>query len=237
MVVYSTAGVSAYSAKPSQLVASNSPIDEYVPKKKAGVDQFERVPMTGGTELPSNYLLLTDTLTGTTPLDIVDTRILVDTPYLLFYETQPAGNITRTLTNGQLAIVSDNAGDTMDVTVVFFGIGPGRQYMKADTSLTGAGPWVINDSRVTATTPVAIMPRTTPVGYLTAVTGAGTITISSTGTEIGVIADYIVFLDTVNYSDSMPENAVLNDNDMFFRKGAVSGEDEAVKRSAMKVML
>lgn len=46
-----------------------------------------------------------------------------------------------------------------------------------------------------------IMPRTTPVGYITATTGAGVMTISSTGTEVGVIVDYIVTLDTTNYSD------------------------------------
>jgi len=78
------------------------------------------------------------------------------------------------------------------------------------------------------------MPRTTPVGYITATTGPGVMTISSTGTEAGVIVDYIITLDTTNYSDGMPYNATLDDDDMFFRKGAVSGDDEAVKASDIK---
>ena len=32
----------------------------------------------------------------------------------------------------------------------------------------------------------------------------------------------------------MPYNAMLDDDDMFFRKGNVSGDDEAVKWSDMK---
>ena len=62
-------------------------------------------------------------------------------------------------------------------------------------------------------------------------------TISSTGTEVGVVVDYIVTLDTVNYSDAMPYNATLDDDDMFFRKGAVSGDDEAVKASDIKAYI
>lgn len=58
-------------------------------------------------------------MTGVTPVDVVDTRITDITPYLVFYETEPVGQITRTLTNGQLEIVSDSALDTMDFRVLF----------------------------------------------------------------------------------------------------------------------
>ena len=62
-------------------------------------------------------------MTGTPPeVDIADTRITDTTKYVIFYETQPVGNITRTLTNGNLHIASDNNADTLDVKVVFMGI-------------------------------------------------------------------------------------------------------------------
>jgi hypothetical protein len=78
-----------------------------------------------------------------------------------------------------------------------------------------------------------VMPRTAPVGFLTAATGTGTFTISSTGTEAGVVVDYIVTLDTVNYSDSMPYNPTVESTDMFFRKG-ISGDDEACTLSDLR---
>jgi len=62
-------------------------------------------------------------MAGTPPVvDIADTRITDTTPYLVFYETEPVGQITRTLTNGNLHIASDNNADTLDVKVVFMGI-------------------------------------------------------------------------------------------------------------------
>lgn len=62
-------------------------------------------------------------MAGTPPeVDIADTRITDTTPYIVFYETQPVGNITRTLTNGNLHIESDDNADTLDVKVVFMGI-------------------------------------------------------------------------------------------------------------------
>jgi hypothetical protein len=59
-------------------------------------------------------------MAGTPPdVDIADTRITDVTPYLVFFETQPVGNITKTLTNGNLNIASDDNADTLDVKVVF----------------------------------------------------------------------------------------------------------------------
>ena len=77
----------------------------------------------GGTNTSSdNYLILNTTLAGTTPVDIVDTRITDITPFMVYPISQPAGVITPTLTNGQLELVSSDAGDTMDVYVVFWNI-------------------------------------------------------------------------------------------------------------------
>jgi len=75
-------------------------------------------------------------MNGVNPVDVIDSRITDITPYLVFYETQPAGTVTRTLTNGQLELQSDNPADTMDFRVLFRDIGPGRQYMKDETTLT-----------------------------------------------------------------------------------------------------
>jgi hypothetical protein len=62
-------------------------------------------------------------MAGTPPeVDIADTRITDTTPYLVFYETEPVGQITRTLTNGNLNIVSDDNADTLDVKVLFWNI-------------------------------------------------------------------------------------------------------------------
>lgn len=219
--------------KPQRIDANNSPQVGYVPKY---VDEqtFEWWAGSSATDIGNNYLILTWTMVGTPPeVDITDTRITDTTPYLVFFETQPVGNITRTLTNGNLNIASDDNADTLDVNVLFWNIWPARQYMKGNTSLTGAWPRVITDPRITATTPAIVMPRTTPVWYVTAVTWAGTMTISSTWTEAWVIVDYIITLDTTNYSDWMPYNPTLDDDDMFFRKG-ISGDDEAVKWSDMK---
>ena len=211
---------------------------DYRIKRDVSKDAFVVVGSIGGwtTGTSGNqYLLLTGTMAGTPPeVDITDSRITDITPYLVFFETQPVGNITRTLTSGNLNIASDDNADTLDVTVVFWDIGPAREYMKGNATLTGAGPWTVTDPRITATTPAFICPRTTPVGYITATCGAGVMTISSTGTEVGVIVDYIITLDTTNYSDAMPYNATLDDDDMFFRKGNVSGDDEALKWSDIK---
>jgi hypothetical protein len=75
------------------------------------------------TDICNNYLILTGTMAGTPPdVDITDTRIVVDTPYLVFFETPPVGNITRTLTNGNLNVASDDNADTLDVKVLFWNI-------------------------------------------------------------------------------------------------------------------
>lgn len=187
------------------------------------------------SDIGNNYLILTGTMAGTPPeVDITDTRITDTTPYLVFYETQPVGNITRTLTNGNLNISSDDDADAgLDVKVLFWNIWPSRQYMKGNIAIHWTSV-VVTDPRITATTPAMLMPRTTPVGYVTATTWAGVMTISSTGTEVGVIVDYIVTLDTTNYSDGMPYNPTLADNHAFFRKNPTTGQDEMVEWGDMK---
>lgn len=182
----------------------------------------------------NSYIIEDQTMDGLTPVTIVDSRITDVTPYNVYFETAPAGTITKTLTNGQLELVSDYAGDTMDFRVIFFDIGPGKQYLLANTTLTWAGPWVISDFRITATTPANVYPRTAPVGNITAATSAGELTISSTGTEAWVVVDYIIFFDSDALSDGMPYNATLADDDVFFRKWDGSWVDEAVKFSDMK---
>ena len=214
--------------------------DQYIIYRDTATSKFklkasppDRVPWIDS--IGNNYLILPWSMTWTPPeVDIIDTRITDTTPYLVFFATQPVGTITKTLTNGNLNIASDNNSDTLAVKVLFRNIGPARNYMKWHIALTGAWPWTVTDSRITATTPATIMPRTSPVWWITADTWAGVMTIHSTGTEVGVVLDYQITLDTTSISDWMPYNATLDDDDMFFRKWAVSGDDEAVKWSDMK---
>jgi hypothetical protein len=107
---------------------------DYRIKRDVSKDAFVVVGSIGGgggsTSTGNEYLILSDTLTGLTPVDIVDSRITSITPYIVFCASQPAGIITKTLTNGQLTLVSDDAGDTMNFQVLFWNIGPSRQYMK-----------------------------------------------------------------------------------------------------------
>lgn len=219
--------------KPQRIDANNAPQVGYVPKY---VDEqtFEWWAGSGATDIGNNYLILTGTMAGTPPeVDIADTRITDTTPYVIFYETQPVGNITRTLTNGNLHIASDNNADTLDVRVVFMGIWPARQYMKWVFAFTGTTHQIL-DPRITASSAVVAMPRPTPVGYITGSTDVGEINFASTGTEIWVIVDYVVFNDGVAFSDWMAYNATLDDDDILFRKSVVSGADEAFKVSDLK---
>lgn len=223
------ASPSAWMTKPSDLDAINSVVDWYVAKKAAGVDKFERSASIDN--IWNNYLILTGTMAGTPPdVDITDTRITDTTPYLVFFETQPVGNITRTLTNGNLHIESDDNADTLDVKVVFMGIWPARQYMKWVFAFTGTTHQIL-DPRIIASSAVVAMPRPTPVGYITGSTDVGEINFSSTGTEIWVIVDYVVFNDGVAFSDWMAYNATLSDDDIMFRKNSATGVDEAFKVS------
>lgn len=186
------------------------------------------------TDIYNNYLVLTDTMAGTPPeVDIADTRITDTTPYVIFYETQPVGNITRTLTNGNLHIESDDNADTLDVKVVFMGIWPARQYMKWVFAFTGTTHQIL-DPRITASSAVVAMPRPTPVGYITGSTDVGEINFASTWVEIWVLVDYVIFNDGVAFSDWMAYNATLDDDDIMFRKNSATGVDEAFKVSDLK---
>lgn len=220
--------------KPQRIDANNSPQVGYVPKY---VDEqtFEWWAGSGATDIWNNYLILTWAMAGTPPVvDIADTRITDTTPYLVFYETEPVGQITRTLTNGNLNIVSDDNADTLDVKVLFWNIWPARNYMKGNTTLTGAWPWVISDARFTNTSPVMIMPRTTPVWYITAVSWAWTVTISSTWTEVGVIVDYICTLDTNSIIDWLPMIPSVSDTDMILIKETATWLDKAATIADLK---
>jgi hypothetical protein len=78
-------------------------------------------------------------MNGTTNVVITDARIATDTPFNMYYETQPVGNITKTLANGSLTIVSDSVSDTMDFKIVFFGFGNKSTYTtSAVIEITGA---------------------------------------------------------------------------------------------------
>ena len=183
------------------------------------------------------YVIQDSTMTGTTPLVITDTRISTQTPYNIYYTSNPVWHITRTLANWSLTLVSDNAANTMAIRIIFFEMGTGKQYAVWNQTLTWVWPRVISDARITTTTPVNIYPRTAPVWNVTAVSGAGTITISSTWTEVWVVVDYIVFFNSDSIIDWVMEDTTLNDADMFIRKDSVSGEDKSVKRSDMKTII
>jgi len=225
--------------KPSDMNASNAPVDDYIIKKKAGVDQFEWIPNTwGGWNWEWNqYLVLDWTLAGWTPTKVfTDSRITDVTPYLLFWATQPVGTITKTLVNGSLTISSSNGADTLYVKVVFLDIWPSRQYIKGTAVLTGAPGVVatILDPRFDATTAWVVMPITTPVGYVTAVMSAGTLEITSTWTETWCIVNWVVFLDTVSIIDSAPYSATVQTGDLFILKDVVTGLDKSVDIDTLK---
>ena len=186
-------GWGGWNPKPSDLDAINLPVDGYIAQKATWVDQFERV---ANWWWAVNYEIFDSTMTGLTPVDIVDARIDVDTPYNIYYETQPAGTITRTEIGGKITLVSDNAGDTMNFRIICFWFGSNSGYATGSTTLTGAGPWTIVDSRITSSTPVNLYPDTNVVGYLTVQAQAGQFVISSTGTEVGTVVQWIAFTST-----------------------------------------
>jgi hypothetical protein len=151
---------------------------------------------TGGwaTEKLQGYSLFDGTMNGTSPVIISDARIGLTTPFNVYFASQPAGNITRTLWLWTLTITSDNAADIMDFRVVMFGFGVNETYVVSDTqTITGAWPRVINDARISADTPVDVFLVNTPVGFLTAEAGAGTVTISSSATESNLQIKYIAY--------------------------------------------
>lgn len=182
--------------RPQRIEANNSPAVWQVPKY---VDEttFERGDAgSGGWAV--TYEIFDGTLTGLTPVDISDIRIDVDTPYNIYYETQPAGTITRTTTGGNIQLVSDNAGDTMNFRIVAFGFGSNSGYATWSTTLTGAGPWTVTDARIAANTPINLYPDTNVVGYLTLEASAWSFEITSTGTEVGTVVQWIAFTTTNN---------------------------------------
>lgn len=181
--------------KPSDLESTNSPIDWYVAMKEPGSDEFTWVAGTWEWGITA-YTIEDGTMDGTTPVVISDPRIELDTPFNIYYETEPAWNITRTLGAGTITLVSDDPADTMDFRLVIFWFGNKTTYIQSEViTLDGAWPRVISDSRISADTPVNLFPLQEPTGYLTIVAGAWEVTITSSASETNLEVRYIGFTE------------------------------------------
>jgi hypothetical protein len=71
-------------------------------------------------------------MTGTTPVILTNPQITTETPFNIYFESEPVGNITKTLASGTLTIVSDNVLDTMAFRVVMFGFGSVTTYISSE---------------------------------------------------------------------------------------------------------
>ena len=149
----------------------------------------------GGIE---TYEILSGTMSGLTPVKVIDSRISVDTPYNIYFETQPAGHISRTTIWGKITLVSDDAGDTMNFKIVAFWFGSNSGYATGTGVFNGAWPVTVVDSRIHAGTPVNVYPATGVVGYRTVVASEGSFEISSTASETNVDFSWIAFTSTNN---------------------------------------
>jgi len=156
------------------------------------------IDITGWTWGITAYDVVSDTMTGVTPVVISDARIQTDTPFNIYFDTQPVGNITRTLAAWSISIVSDNALDVMGFTLVIFGFGNKTTYVQSWTqTLNGAGPWTIVDARISADTPVNLFPLTVPAGFLTIEAQAWSVLITSSATETNLDIRYIGFTEDI----------------------------------------
>lgn len=190
--------------KPSDLDAINSPVDDYVAKKVAWSDKFERVAGTGEWGITA-YTIEDGTMDWTTPVVISDSRIELDTPFNIYYESEPVGNITRTLWVGTITLVSDDPADTMNFRLVIFGFGNKTTYIQSEViTLNGAWPRVITDSRITADTPVNLFTLQEPNGFLTIEADTGELTITTSWTEVDLEVRWIAFTELSVWS-------ILND--------------------------
>ncbi len=139
------------------------------------------------------YDIFDSVVNGTTPVVINDSRIDTETPFNIYFESEPAGNITKTLAPGSLTIVSDDVADTMNFRIVAFNMWTDTYITSEIQTLDGAWPWVINDGRVSEDSPVNLFPLTDPSWFLTVEAGDGTLTITSSWTESNLEAKYIIF--------------------------------------------
>ena len=180
----------------------------------------------GGIE---TYEILSGTMSGLTPVKVIDSRISVDTPYNIYFETQPAGHISRTTIWGKITLVSDDAGDTMNFKIVAFWFGSNSGYATGTGVFNGAWPVTVVDSRIHAGTPVNVYPATGVVGYRTVVASEGSFEISSTASETNIGFSWIAFTDEpqvvtsglmaydtsgtgTSYTVSIPGITAYNDN-------------------------
>lgn len=166
---------------------------------------WERVDQTWWAGGITAYTIEDGTMDGTTPVVISHPQIELDTPFNIYYESEPVGNITRTLGAGTITIVSDDPADAMNFRLVIFWFGNKTTYIQSEViTLDGAWPRVISDSRILADTPVNLFPLQEPTGYLTIVAGAWEVTITSSASETNLEVRYIGFTELSVWS-------ILND--------------------------
>ena len=166
---------------------------------------WERVDQTWWAGGITAYTIEDGTMDGTTPVVISHPQIELDTPFNIYYESEPVGNITRTLGAGTITVVSDDPADTMNFRLVIFGFGNKTTYVQSGVeTLNWAWPRVITDSRISADTPVNLFPLQEPTGYLTIVAGDWEVTISSSASETNLEVRYIGFTELSVWS-------ILND--------------------------
>jgi len=141
----------------------------------------------------AGYDIFDSSLNWLTTVVINDSRITEDTPFNVYFESEPTGNITKEAHNWNITIVSDDASDTMAFRVVAFNMWADT-YITSDVhTLDWAWPRTIVDWNITVDTPVNLFPIGTPAGYLTVEAEAGQITITSTATETSLDVKYIAF--------------------------------------------
>jgi len=141
------------------------------------------------------YAIFDSTMNWTTTVTINDSRIDEETPFNVYFESEPVGNITKEAHIWSITIASDDASDTMDFRIVAFNMWTDT-YITSDVhTLDWAWPRTIVDWNITVDTPVNLFPIDTPAGYLTIEAQAGQVVITSTATETNLEVKYIAFTE------------------------------------------